>query len=55
MNPLIGGIQIETDPTYSYGTFDKLMESNVQAGEGLLKGAALISERLAKEITSSKH
>ena len=48
-------IQIETDPTYSYGTFDKLMESNVQAGEGLLKGAALIADSVAKEIASAKH
>ena len=55
MNPLIGGIQIETDPTYSYGTFDKLMESNAQAGEGLLKGAALIADRVAKEMGSVKH
>ena len=54
MNPLIGGKQIDTDPTYSYGTFDKLMESNVQASEGLLKGAALIADRVAKEIASPK-
>lgn len=54
-NPLIGGIEIETEPTYSYGTFDKLMENNVQAGEGLLKGALLISDRLAKDISALKH
>lgn len=54
-NPLIGGIQIDPDPTYSYGTFDKLMERNVEAGEGLLKGATAISERLTHEISPLKH
>ena len=54
-NPLIGGIEIETEPIYGYGSFDKLMESNVQAGEGLLQGAHLISDRLAKEISALKH
>jgi len=53
-NPLIGGIQIDPDPIYSYGSFDKLMESNVQAGEGLLKGVAAISDRVTKELSTVK-
>jgi len=53
-NPLIGGIQIDPDPIYSYGTFEKLMDASAQAGEGLLKGAAAISDRLAKEISAVK-
>lgn len=54
-NPLISGIQIEAPPEYSYGSFGKLMDSNVEAGEGLLKGADLISDQLAHSIASAKH
>jgi hypothetical protein len=47
-------IEIEAPPTYKYGSFDKLMQSNVEASEGLQTGAALISEKLAKQISSAK-
>jgi len=53
--PLSPAVQIDASSTYSYGTFDKLMQSNVEAGEGFLKGADLISDRLAKDIASAKH
>ncbi len=53
--PLTSGIRIAALPTYSYGSFDKLMQANVEAGQGLQKGADLICERLAQEIAASKH
>jgi hypothetical protein len=53
--PVSSAIQIDALPMYSYGTFDKLMQSNVGAGEGLLKGADLISDQLAKDIAGAKH
>lgn len=53
--PLSSAIQIDAPPMYSYGTFVKLLEDNVEAGEGLLKGADLISDLLAKDIASAKH
>jgi hypothetical protein len=51
-NPLIGGIQIEATQTYRYGSFDTLMQSTVQAGEGLREGAMLVCERLVKDIAA---
>jgi hypothetical protein len=53
-NPLIGGIEIGATPTYRYGGFDTLMQSSVQAGEGLREGATLICERLVKDIAAKK-
>ncbi len=53
--PFSSAIPIDASALYSYGTFDKLMQGNVEAGEGLLTGADLISDRLAKDIASAKH
>jgi len=55
MNPLIGGILIESPPKYSYGTFGNLMANVGEAGDGLLEAAGPISGRLVNEITPKNH
>jgi hypothetical protein len=51
---MLTAIEIAAPTGYSYGSYDKLLQSNVEAGEGLLKGAAMISERLANDISFRK-
>ena len=46
------GIKIDASPTYRYGSFDALLQSSAQAGEGLREGALLICERLVTEVTA---
>ena len=53
-SPLSAGIQIDATPGHSYGSFDTLMQSSVQAGEGLREGATLICERLVKDVSGKE-
>jgi hypothetical protein len=43
-------IHVAAPPAYRYSSFENLMSRSAEAGEGLLMGAELVSERLAKDL-----